>query len=204
MAISHVCLSCGLDLARVRARLEPRYALPIVVCPDCGWAAVRRKPRRSFVRLSASLLALVVQLGLLAAGLGGLVAISIELGDVLAQGSFGTLARDEIILRLAVCVAFAIMLGTWLTAGFGHARRTTTWLVFTGLGIALLSLGLAGDGWSGQFEVLRARCLVLAMIMAVATAGVPTGILARAAWRHVERSLWQMRRRRLRTWSAGR
>ncbi len=56
MAISHVCLSCGLDLARVRARLEPRYALPIVVCPDCGWAAVRRKPRRSFGRLPASLL----------------------------------------------------------------------------------------------------------------------------------------------------
>ncbi len=203
MAISHVCLSCGLDLARVRALLEPRYALPLVVCPDCGWAAVRRKPQggRSLYRLLVSLLTLIAQLGLLAAGLAVLLAVSIEMGDVLARGTFGALPGEEILLRLAVCAAFAVALGTWLTAGFGHVRRTTTWLVFGGFGIVLVSYGsLIG----GRPDRLAARCLVVVMIMTVATAGVPLGMLARVAWRQFERALWRVRRRRLRARSAGR
>lgn len=203
MAISHVCLSCGLDLARVRALLEPRYALPVVVCPDCGRAAVRRKPRqlRSLQRLAVSLLTLIAQLGILAAGLGLLIAISIEMGNVLADGTFGALPGNEILLRFAVCAAFAVALGTWLTAGFGHARRTTTWLVFAGLGIVLVSLGsLIG----GRPDQLVPRCLVVVMVMTVATAGVPLGMLTRVGWRQFERSLWRVRRRRLRARSAGR
>ena len=127
MAISHVCTSCGLDLARVRARLEPRYALPIVVCPDCGRAAVRHKPRawRSFRCLAVSVLTLAAQVGMIVAGLAGLLAVSDELGHKIARGSFGELPRDEIILRLSVYAAFAVALGAWLTAGFPHARRTT-------------------------------------------------------------------------------
>ena len=203
MAISHVCLSCGLDLARVRALLEPHYALPVVVCPDCGWAAVRRAPRdrRSFHRLLVSLLTLISQLGLLAAGLGMLLFVGIEMGDVLASGTFGALSSEDILLRLTVCAAFAVALGTWLTSGFGHVRRTTTWLVFSGFGIVLVSIGsLVG----GSLDVLAARCLVVVMIMTVATAGVPLGMLARVASRRFERSLWGVRRRRLRARSAGR
>ena len=203
MAISHVCLSCGLDLARVRALLESHYALPVVVCPDCGWAAVRRKHKgwRSLYHLLVSLLTLIAQLGMLAAGLGGLVFISIEMGEVLADGTFGAVPGNEVIFRLAICAAFAVALGTWLTAGFGHVRRTTTWLVFCSLGVVLVSLGsLIG----GRPDRLLARCLVVVMIMTVATAGVPLGMLARVAWRQFERSLWRVRRRRLRARSAGR
>jgi hypothetical protein len=143
-----------------------------------------------------SLLTLSVQVGLLATGLGGLVAISIEVGDVLAQGSFDILPRDEIILRLAAFTAFATILGTWLTAGFGHARRTRTWLVFYGCGFVLIAFGSLVEG-----RCLPFRFLVATVVMTVAITGVPLGIFTRAAWRQVERSLWRARRRRLRTWS---
>jgi hypothetical protein len=64
----------------------------------------------------------------------------------------------------------------------------------------MVLLGVIGDS---RIEIVAVRCLALTLIMAVATVGVPIGILARVAWRHVERSLWQTRRRRLRTWSTG-
>ena len=202
MAISHVCLSCGLDLARVRARLEPRYALPIVVCPDCGHTAVRRKPRawRSFRRLMVSLLALAAQLAMVVAGLAGLLAVSDELGDAIARGSFGGLPRDEIIFRLSVYAAFAVALGAWLTAGFSHARRTTTWLVFYGSGIVLIAVGALIDG---QSNGLGFHFVVATVVMTVALAGVPLGVLAGFTWRQVEHATWRLHRRRLRARSAG-
>ena len=197
MAISHVCISCGLDLARVRARLEPRYALPIVVCPDCGHTAVRRKPRawRSFRRLMVSLLALAAQLAMVVAGLAGLLAVSDELGDAIARGSFGGLPRDEIIFRLSVYAAFAVALGAWLTAGFSHARRTTTWLVFYGSGIVLIAVGALIDGRSNG---LGFHFVMATVVMTVALAGVPLGVLAGFSWRQVERATWRWHRRRLR------
>ncbi len=202
MAISHVCISCGLDLARVRARLEPRYALPIVVCPDCGRAAIRRKPRawRSLRRLVVSLLTLAAQLGMVVGGLAGLLAVSEELGDVIARGSFGALPRDEIIFRLSVYAAFAVALGAWLTAGFPHARRTTTWLVFYGSGIALIAVGALIEG---QSNGLGFHFVVATLVMTVALAGVPLGVLAGITWRQVEHATWRRRRRRLRARSAG-
>ncbi len=200
MAISHVCTSCGLDLARVRARLEPRYALPIVVCPDCGRAAVRRKPRtwRSLRRLAMSLLTLAAQLGMAVGGLAGLLAVSEELGDVIARGSFGGLPRGEIIFRLSVYATFAVALGAWLTVGFSHARRTTTWLVFYGFGIVLIAFGSLMDGrW------LAFRFVVATVVMTVALAGVPLGVLAGFTWRQGERAMWRLHRRRLRARSTG-
>ncbi len=202
MAISHVCLSCGLDLARVRARLEPRYALPIVVCPDCGRATLRRKRRawRSFRRLAVSLVTLAAQLGMVVGGLAGLFAVSEELGDALARGSFGGMPRDEIIFRLSVYAAFAVALGTWLTAGFSHARRTTTWLVFYGCGVVLIAFGSLIDG---RTNGLGFHFVVATGVMAVALAGVPIGMLTRVAWLQVERATWRRHRRRLRARSSG-
>lgn len=203
MAISHVCLSCGLDLARVRARLDPHYALPIVVCPDCGRAAVRRKHRigRRTLKLLASLVALIVQAGLAAAGVFGLTVVSHELGGMLARGGLGALPREEIILRLAACAAFAVALGAWLTAGLGHCRRLRTWLVFLGAGAVMVSLVPLFDALP---EWLPERYAMLALVMAVATAGIPVGMLARTAGRGIERVVWRSRRRRLRARSIGR
>jgi hypothetical protein len=43
MSLAHVCLGCGFDLARQRPRNEPYYGLPLIVCPRCATASVRRK-----------------------------------------------------------------------------------------------------------------------------------------------------------------
>lgn len=43
MAISHLCTTCGLDLARVRAAVDPHYGLPLVCCPRCRHYQFRRK-----------------------------------------------------------------------------------------------------------------------------------------------------------------
>ena len=202
MAISHVCLSCGLDLTRVRAPLEPRYALPIVVCPDCGLTAVRRKPRawRSFRSLAVTLVVLAAQVGLVVGGLVALVAISLQLGDMISRGSFGTLPRNEIVLRLSVYAVFAVALGGWLTAAFSHTRQITTWLVFYGSGIVLIALDSLIDGHS---EGLGFRFVVATVVMMVALAGVPLGVLAGFTWRQVKRAMWRSHRRRLRALSTG-
>jgi hypothetical protein len=45
MLASHPCASCGLELRRIPAPPDPVYGLPVVVCPRCGAAVVRRKHR---------------------------------------------------------------------------------------------------------------------------------------------------------------
>lgn len=42
MPLAHTCASCGHDLTRTSAPLDPIYHWPVVVCPSCTAAAVRR------------------------------------------------------------------------------------------------------------------------------------------------------------------
>lgn len=42
MQRAHICGQCGKDLSPIRAVPDPHYALPIVVCPGCCYAVVRR------------------------------------------------------------------------------------------------------------------------------------------------------------------
>ncbi len=99
MAISHLCLGCGFDLARVRTRPDPHYALPLVVCPDCGDAAVRRVHPlqlgwRAFLRVPASIIALVIQLGLLSGAAAAVIGVCVE-GERWARGNLIATARQE-------------------------------------------------------------------------------------------------------------
>lgn len=51
MPKSHICPSCLVELARIRAVPDPHYGLPVVVCPGCKTACVRTKhPDRVFWR----------------------------------------------------------------------------------------------------------------------------------------------------------
>ena len=66
MAIAHVCLGCGFDLARVRAGADPHYGLPLIICPQCTTATIRRKHPlqkgfRFCLRLDWTLFILVAQ-----------------------------------------------------------------------------------------------------------------------------------------------
>ncbi|MEM8757009.1 MAG: hypothetical protein AAGF47_04420 [Planctomycetota bacterium] len=45
MIASHPCTGCGLDVRTVAAPPDPHYGLPVVVCPRCGAASVRRRSR---------------------------------------------------------------------------------------------------------------------------------------------------------------
>ena len=218
MAISHLCMSCGHDLATMRVRRDPHYALPMVFCPDCGTAAVRRphpslQAWRTLLRLATSLFALAFQLAFLAAFATGVVSAC-----VLATEQYlgGYVAVPGELQRLVAFLAFGVMpvaLGAWLTAGLGHLRRLSAWLLFTALAIALLSVdsfggpaverlldvgGLSLPVMEFRWDRLLARLIVLTGIMIVATAGIPIGLMLRAAERDWRRNRWRARRRRLR------
>lgn len=73
---SHLCIACGHDLTHLRAPPDPHYSLPVVVCPGCATACVRRPYAgaarcRSAGRLSRVWLRIsTTTLGFLVLGLG--------------------------------------------------------------------------------------------------------------------------------------
>ncbi|MCZ6851559.1 MAG: hypothetical protein O7F17_07955, partial [Planctomycetota bacterium] len=67
MAIAHVCMQCGMALTRLRPSRDPHYRLPMVTCPTCGQASVRRRHPiqqrwRAFTRAQTSVCALLLQI----------------------------------------------------------------------------------------------------------------------------------------------
>jgi hypothetical protein len=224
MAISHLCLSCGWDLARVRAQVEPRYALAILLCPRCGEAAVRQihpaqRGWRTFLRLKTSLLALIFQLAALVAGLSVVILVCVQVGDAWVRGALAAPKDDELIVAFLAFALLPILLGAWLTAGFSHTRRLGTWLVFSILALGALSVdcvawqalqrlldacGLSMTLADYRWDLLGARLAVLATLMIIATAGIPLGMLALAAHRRWRRNRWRARRRRFRARRTGR
>jgi hypothetical protein len=218
MAISHLCTSCGLDVARVRALREPLYGLPLVTCPRCGVHAVRRRHPliarwRQILRLKTSVLVMLVQAAL---------AVGLTLGTVgaciiWAQRWLGggiDVGDERIVAGMAVgflCLPAA--LGLWLTAGLGHWRAGTQWAVFAAVVTALLSLdtvvapavmhGLVAVGgeepplpWG--FEHLFVRGMILGLVLIVAAAGVAPGRLLMLGFARFRAARWRARRRRFR------
>ncbi len=218
MAISHLCFGCGFDLARVRICPDPHYALPLVVCPDCGEAAVRRVHPlqigwRAFLRFKTSIITLVVQLGLLTGAAAAVIAVCVEC-ERWARGNMIATASEEMIFGLLAFGVVPIALGAWLSGGLGHLGRIRAWSVFTVLvagvifldciGAPLLRRLLEAGGFSLvvadiRWAELSGRLVVLAGIMSVATAGIPLGMLARAGHRSWRRNCRRTRRRRIRS-----
>lgn len=218
MAISHLCLGCGFDLARVRTRPDPHYALPLVVCPDCGEAAVRRvHPHqvgwRAFLRVKASIIALVIQLGLLSGAAAAVIGVCVE-GERWARGNLIATSRQEMTFGLIAFGVVPIAVGAWLSGGLGHLGRIRAWSLFTivvagvifldCIGAPLLRRLLEAGGLSLVVGDLRwvelsGRLVVLAGIMSVATAGIPLGMLVRAGHRSWHRNRRRARRRRIRS-----
>ncbi|MHC4769983.1 MAG: hypothetical protein ACYTEI_14915 [Planctomycetota bacterium] len=224
MAISHLCISCGFDLARVRVRPDPFYALPIVVCPDCGDTAVRRmhpmkQAWRTVLRLKTSLIALAFQLAMLIGGGAAVVAVCVLVGDAWALGDLAFPQREELIVAFLAFGVLPVALGAWLTAGLGHVRRLHLWLFYSLAGLVLISLDCVGEPLARRaletlglsltpidfrWDLLSARVIVLTAIMTIAIAGIPLGMLARVGHRRWRRNRWRARRRRLRARRTGR
>lgn len=172
--MSHICLSCGRDLARVCALVEPHYGLPVVVCPDCGRAVVRRRHPiivrwRQFRRLRRSVLALAWRVGVLAAALGATVPIVLNLASDLFRGGLrGPVAICQAVIGLDSAgrrvlvswvesnqyeivgvLAASLMVGVVLRLAFSHLGRGNALMVW----IVLLTLCLSIDPLWEMIEV---------------------------------------------------
>jgi hypothetical protein len=224
MAISHLCLSCGFDLARTPARPDPYYALPIAICPDCGEAAVRRmhpmrRGWRTLLRVETSVVTLAFQLALLIGFTSLVVAVCVFVGERWASGDLNAFWGVEKILTPLFFGALPVALGIWLTAGLGHLRSLYVWPAFAILILMLISLDCVGEPLVGRgllacglsikpveffWDQFAVRLITLVAIMAIAVAGIPPGLLARAGERRWRRNRWRARRRRLRKRRTGR
>ena len=213
--ISHVCLQCGRDLARVRAVPEARYGLPVVVCPDCGWACVRRPHPfqrwwRTARRLDLALTVLVLQVVAVAVLLPGMVSGAAGLA-YLADGHWGD--ADMVQARWFVVagagVATPLVIGAWLTAGFRHWRPLAVWSNWMVL-FADYERAHWHDGVATFSEYLALRDRVreqvvdpwllslgaMAAMLPITAAGIPGGFGLLAGIRGYRR--WRLRRRRRR------
>ena len=117
MAIAHSCLGCGLDLARVRTIRDMHYGLPLVICPGCSTAAIRRRHPlqrlwRSFIRTEKSLWMMfwhiVVLMALMGINIGAIAFVS-RLPERSRDDGFHDY-RSEIILAMVVV---PLVTGLW-------------------------------------------------------------------------------------------
>ncbi|MFG0251717.1 MAG: hypothetical protein ACF8NJ_02450, partial [Phycisphaerales bacterium JB038] len=144
MPLPHFCEQCGFDLTRVRPRTDPVYRLPLVLCPQCDAACVRRRHPlnarwRQIRRALASCWVLAWQLALLCSLPGAVVALALLLAELQADGDIHGRSMGAM-FSLGIATGLSIFAGIWLTLGFGHWRRWMAWLMWSGL-LALVMLG---------------------------------------------------------------
>jgi hypothetical protein len=201
MAIAHVCLGCGYDLARVRPQREPHYRLPLIACPRCGTHCVRVDHPilvrwRNAKRVLLSLAVLLAQAAM-ATGLAMLTPTVV----VVTLRALANLPieweRRAIALTLigASITGLGLLTGAWTRAAFAHLNQWWVWLSWLAL------MGLAGlvaiivnpmDLYENRVGYLLANAdvalayvktyvivasMVLLIIMLVAWLATPLGVL---------------------------
>lgn len=136
MAIAHVCVKCGWDLARVRPQREPHYGLNLVRCPRCGAASVRRqhpiraawrKFRRFDFAMTLVFLRLVAVATLTLLCAAGSV-FTIALASELKRTNGGPWPREAGLFLIIFYLITPTLLGAFLTAAFAHIARWKVWL----------------------------------------------------------------------------
>src|SRR5262245_27090216 len=125
MAAAHVCMTCGLDLARVRVQRDPHYHLPLVICPQCRSASVRRRHPiisrfRQARRVALPFIVVAIQLPLI--GLFGFLNLMAAFALLMIALEVPRFHDPEEIRWLIVLtlIVLPIITGTWLTIGFHH------------------------------------------------------------------------------------
>ncbi len=215
MALSHICIGCGLELSRRRTSPDPHYGLPVVVCPGCsvpsvrrpgmrlGWRAGRRQ-RRALLTLAAQS---AFGLFLLGATVGltigfvdertGLLESLRLLGGLLAGAAdWGDYDSTPAILLLSL-TAVSITAGAWLTVGLAHCTRRYVlagWAVL--IQAAVLASPAAGN-WveKANFEGLAAAAAYSGL---AAVLGLPVGWAIQRALRARAHAVFLRRRQRRR------
>ena len=227
MGIAHVCLECGQGLARIRVVRDPHYGLPLVICPRCSWASVRRK--NPSTRMWHDILRHFTALGFLFAQVAlGFVLLGLTVAAVgsLQQGEFrlgrSTTMNGYWFGVIMLLVVLPTVTGTWLTAGFSHIKRHYIFMTWVGvvsviLLLIALILGLSGEvrgvsfaayeamsnyqrGLSGFSEYVPPFFGILAIMMVFTLGGIPLGHLVLGFLGVVRRKHWRwcLKRRRLR------
>ena len=157
VAMEHTCHVCGWALGRVRAPLDPIYKLPVVVCPGCATACVRRRhplsvwwrSQKRLRRTAGGLLWRAIVAVLMAACTIGLASMVSQtwrgmsfwelVRDVRGGGPTSETVdawREEYGPGIAgVGAAWCVAVGATLAAGLGHVRRR--WMVWGAMGAAV-------------------------------------------------------------------
>ena len=225
MAIAHVCLGCGADLARIRVIRDPHYRLPIVTCPGCGEACVRRldpilQRWRAFQSLAEALCALMVQVLivlLLAPATAGVVDVVPDLLPVVISGDLFDLLYGQSLAALVIGVTLPVLTGVWMTTGLGHWRPWLARAVWGLLIAALLSwdmLRLASETIGNELGIVSGigakahlklafydwilRVVVLFVFLMMTFAGSPLGAVLLKIHARRQSRRWSRRRARLR------
>lgn len=178
VARSHICIACGHDLTRLHAPPDPHYALPIVVCPTCARASVRRPYAgaargRAAVRLGRTWFGLVLRVAALVVFPAMLTSSSLGI----AQGLNEVLYRDPIFEILSLEPRARALLQNWL-ADVG------VWL------LPVWVLGTIGTGiaFGGLFHHWRLRWFPVGVAAVVITAAaLPLLVGAPVLWAYGQR-----------------
>ncbi len=225
MAIAHVCLGCGADLARIHVVRDPHYRLPIVICPDCGEACVRRvdpilQRWSAFQPIALALCALFVQVlivFLLAPATAGVIDAVPDIFPVPISGNVFDLLYNQSIAAMVVCVTLPLLTGVWMTTGLGHWRPWLARAVWGLLIAGLLSwdmLRLASETIGNELGIVSGigakahlklafydwvlRVLVLFVFLMMTFAGSPLGAVLLKIHTRRRNRRWSRRRARLR------
>ena len=221
MGIAQVCMRCGTALTRVRPIREPRYGLRLVLCPKCGAAGVKRRHPiqqswRTSLRVQRSVCTLLLQIVLLAGLVMGSVGSISGLAD--SPSNLTDMLRHDKWALAGPGVALPLLVGIWLTVGLGHWPRGSAWAVWAGLLTCLLAIepildapgppavevfGLTAIPGSFDMERWLRRLLILAVMLAIATGGIPIGRLLRGLHEKNRRARFRKRRARLRAKMVG-
>jgi len=221
MAISHVCLECGFDLAKVRAQRDPEYDLWIVRCPRCANCCARNpkligRAWHRILRVDMALSILLVQ-GLLLILFVSVNVAALNAATKLVDEATAGLWGDNHTAVLIIVLVTAVCTGAWLTAAFGHVARWRMWAGWSAILVVFvlvsgpndrLGMELSARYGGEPFVDWIMRCAVVLSIIALLVAaymfaaipGVVPGRVLRAGHSAFRRLRWRMRRRRRRRW----
>ena len=234
MRSSHLCSSCGYDLAWHRAVREPIYGLAVVRCPECGRVSVReRHPTvrrwRQTIWVLTAVRALIAQALMAAALLLWSSFACVWLAMTVEDDGWWAVVDPSASIRgydfgglnagTISFVGISMVAGLWLTVGLAHWRRWAAWGTWGGLLAVVLSLDVVTVPgiWnlirplvehSGSLpvngEAYLLRFVAVGLMMTIAVAGVPLARMALRANRAYRKRRWGRRKRRWRARSAAR